>query len=172
MAPTASDKQSANMTPTHRLPATCVAKIDAASDEVVTATPADKSNSPPIISMDTATAGIPIVEAWYSTVAKAGNWRKGGATTEKKLNTSVAPTRAPASGRLRILFHKAWGRAFRVEATSVRSAVMVTASSLALTPATGRLPVQTGRLLVLSRCSAVTASPPWRTWRLRRHCSC
>src|ERR671917_471528 len=34
----------------------------------VTSTPADRSNSPPIISMPTPTATMPIVEAWYSTV--------------------------------------------------------------------------------------------------------
>ena len=31
-------------------------------------TPADRSNSPPIISSATATAMIPMVDAWYSTV--------------------------------------------------------------------------------------------------------
>jgi hypothetical protein len=38
------------------------ASIDAASEPVVTATPADRSNSPPIISNATAHAMIPIVE--------------------------------------------------------------------------------------------------------------
>ena len=44
-------------------PATWVAKMDAASDDVVTATPAERSNSPPIISSATATAGMPMVDA-------------------------------------------------------------------------------------------------------------
>ena len=63
-APIASEKTRAKTTPTQILPATWVAKIEAASDDVVTATPADRSNSPPIISMATATAGMPMVDAW------------------------------------------------------------------------------------------------------------
>ena len=61
-APSASAKASEKTAPTHRLPATCVAKIEAASEIEVTATPADRSNSPPIINNATATAGMPIVE--------------------------------------------------------------------------------------------------------------
>ena len=64
IAPIISEKTSAKATPTQMLPATWVAKIDAASDDVVTATPAERSNSPPIISSATATAGMPMVEAW------------------------------------------------------------------------------------------------------------
>ena len=51
-APTQSEKNRAKTTPAHRLPATSVAKIEAARDDVVTATPADRSNSPPIISIE------------------------------------------------------------------------------------------------------------------------
>ena len=59
-----SDSSRAKATPTQTLPAISVANIEAASDEVVTATPADRSNSPPIISSATATAGIPSVADW------------------------------------------------------------------------------------------------------------
>ncbi len=38
------------------------ANIDANSAEAVTATPADRSNSPPIMSSATATVGMPYVE--------------------------------------------------------------------------------------------------------------
>ena len=62
-APIPSEKNSAKTAPIQRLLATCVANIEAAREEVVTATPAERSNSPPIISSATATAGMPMVAA-------------------------------------------------------------------------------------------------------------
>src|ERR687894_111252 len=66
---------------------------------VVTRTPADRSNAPPIISMPTATATRPMVDAWYSTVKKEGAERNEGATIRKKMKRTIAATRAPTSGR-------------------------------------------------------------------------
>ena len=60
-APIPREKKKAKTTPAQRLPATWVANIEAASEEVVTATPAERSNSPPIIKSATATAGMPMV---------------------------------------------------------------------------------------------------------------
>src|SRR6478736_3484187 len=65
----------------------------------VTNTPADRSNSPPIINMPTATATMPIVDAWYSTVKNDGAERNDGATIKKKIKMTIAATRAPTSGR-------------------------------------------------------------------------
>ena len=50
----------------------------------MTATPADRSNSPPIISSATPHAMMPIVELPYSTVASASASRNGGATTQEE----------------------------------------------------------------------------------------
>ena len=50
-------------------------------------TPADRSNSPPIISSDTDTAMMPIVELAYSTVASDAARRNASATSEKKTNS-------------------------------------------------------------------------------------
>ena len=65
----------------------------------VTRTPADRSNSPPIINMPTATATMPIVEDWYSTVKNDAAERNDGATIKKKMKMTIAATRAPTSGR-------------------------------------------------------------------------
>src|SRR6478735_1300978 len=62
-------------------------------------TPADRSNSPPIISSPTATATMPMVELWYSTVISESTDRKAGATIRKKMKRMTAATRAPTSGR-------------------------------------------------------------------------
>jgi hypothetical protein len=53
---------SARPAPAHRLRCKLYEIIDAANEAVVTATPADRSNSPPIIKSATAQAMIPIVE--------------------------------------------------------------------------------------------------------------
>ncbi len=62
-------------------------------------TPAERSNSPPIISRATGTAMIPMVEAEYRIVLRLEAWRKVGAAMEKKTKTATAPTTAPSSGR-------------------------------------------------------------------------
>ena len=72
---------------------------DAVSAEVITATPVERSNSPPIISKDTPTAMIPIVEDPYRMVARASGWVNVGDTNAKKMKRTIAPTRAPTSGR-------------------------------------------------------------------------
>ena len=66
---------------------------------VVTITPADRSNSPPIINMPTATATIPIVEAAYNTVKNDSGVRNAGATIRKNTKSTIAATAAPTSGR-------------------------------------------------------------------------
>ena len=52
---------------------------------MIAATPADRSNSPPIISRPTPTATMPIVELAYSTVENDSGDRNGGATMKKKM---------------------------------------------------------------------------------------
>ena len=73
---------------------------------LVTETPADRSNSPPIMSSATAHAMMPMVELAYSTVASASGVRNGGATIAKKtknsseLNSTVWSRRTGAAGLL------------------------------------------------------------------------
>src|SRR3954468_6126247 len=62
-------------------------------------TPADRSNSPPIISRPTPTATIPMTEDWYSTVKNDSAERKAGARARKKMKMMIAATSAPISGR-------------------------------------------------------------------------
>lgn len=63
-APTASEKTRARSTPTQTLSPRYHVACAAVSEDAVTATPVDRSNSPPIISMATKIAMIPRVEDW------------------------------------------------------------------------------------------------------------
>src|SRR3954453_7671365 len=90
--------------PTHRLMPSWKQNIALKSPAVVTRTPAERSNSPPIISMPTPTATMPIVEDWERTVKKDAGVRKAGATIRKKMKMTIAATRAPISGRARSRF--------------------------------------------------------------------
>ena len=83
MNPTTSAKTSESATPTHMFVVNWKLNIDANSAEVVTATPADRSNSPPIMSSATATVGMPYVELTYRMVASESASRNGGATEKK-----------------------------------------------------------------------------------------
>src|ERR687885_79917 len=67
--------------------------MEATRADEVTATPADRSNSPPIISSATATAGMPYVELTYSTEDSDSSWRNGG-------GTGAARRGRPPTGRL------------------------------------------------------------------------
>ncbi len=98
-APSASVTSSDTPTPTQVLAVIWKLSIDEISAELVTITPADRSNSPPIISSATGTAMMPIVEDAYSTVPMLDAWRKESATSEKNRKTAAAPTTAPSSGR-------------------------------------------------------------------------
>src|SRR3954468_3573633 len=93
---------SATSTPTHTLSESWKQVSAATSAEVTTETPADRSNSPPIINRATPTATIPIVDEAYSTVLNAGSVRNGGATEKKKMKMTTAAAIAPNSGRVRI----------------------------------------------------------------------
>lgn len=62
MKPTASETASARMTPIQTLVLKYQEKSEAVSAEEITATPVERSNSPPIISRDTPTAMMPMVE--------------------------------------------------------------------------------------------------------------
>ena len=62
--------------------------------------PAERSNSPPIISRATATAMMPMVEAERSQVLAPLAVAKTSVVTAKKTKTTIAATRAPTSGRL------------------------------------------------------------------------
>ena len=99
MNPTDKDTTRARRTPTQTFVLKYQLNSDAVSAEVITATPVERSNSPPIISKDTPTAMIPIVEDPYRMVARAPGWVNVGDTNAKKMKRTIAPTRAPTSGR-------------------------------------------------------------------------
>ncbi len=101
MKPMARDTTRARTTPTQTFVLKYQLNIDAVSAEEITATPVERSNSPPIISKDTPTAMIPMVELPYRMVARALGWVKVGETNAKKTKRTIAPTRAPTSGRPR-----------------------------------------------------------------------
>ncbi len=65
--------------------------------------PADRSNSPPIISSATATAMMPIVEAPRSQVLAPGAVAKTLVVAAKKTKITTAATSAPISGRFKSL---------------------------------------------------------------------
>src|SRR6476661_2134940 len=97
--------------PTQRLMPSWKQNIALNKPAVVVMTPADRSNSPPIIKMPTATATMPIVEDWYKTVKNEGNDRNEGATMRKKMKMTMAATSAPISGRAsRRLDRPSWTR--------------------------------------------------------------
>ena len=66
-------------------------------------TPADRSNSPPIISSATNTAGIPIVDATSVQFEMPSSFRNSEFCVQKKIATTIAASAAPISGRRRIL---------------------------------------------------------------------
>src|SRR5918911_3298960 len=102
-APIARETTSAKTTPTQTLRLKYHARCAAASPDVVTATPADRSNSPPIMSSATATAMMPIVDEPYRMVPTLLAARNAGATAKKSAATAMAPMSAPTSGRPRKL---------------------------------------------------------------------
>src|SRR6476469_7563600 len=89
-----------NKTPTQMFRLSWKVSRAAASAEVTTDTPEDRSNSPPIISSATPTATIPIVDEAYRTVANEGRVRNAGAIAKKKTKIAIAATTAPISGRV------------------------------------------------------------------------
>src|SRR5918994_6483331 len=99
MYPMPSETTRARITPTQTFMLRYQLNIDAVRAELMTATPVERSNSPPIISRDTPTAMMPMVELPYSTVAKAFGWMNVCDTEAKKTKRTIAPTRAPTSGR-------------------------------------------------------------------------
>src|SRR3954452_5100700 len=62
--PIARQNTSESAAPTHRLIPNHQQNMELTSPAVVTMTPAERSNSPPIINMPTPTATMPMVEAW------------------------------------------------------------------------------------------------------------
>src|SRR5213078_3575567 len=75
--PMSRDRTSATSTPTHALVVNSKLNSEAHSAELVTATPADRSNSPPIISSATGVAMRPYVEVTYSTEENEDALRNG-----------------------------------------------------------------------------------------------
>src|SRR5918912_3387337 len=102
-APIARETTSAMRTPTQTLRLKYQAVWAAVSADVVTATPADRSNSPPIMSSATATAMMPMVDEPYRIVPMLVALRNAGPTAKKSAATATAPMSAPTSGRPRKL---------------------------------------------------------------------
>jgi hypothetical protein len=85
MNPISRENTSATSTPTQAFVVNHQANNDPHSAEEVTATPADRSNSPPIISSATGVAISPYVEVTYSTEENEDALRNGGAMMKKKM---------------------------------------------------------------------------------------
>src|SRR5690625_2013607 len=100
MNPIPREKTSATATPTHTLVTKNQVNMEAVIPLEITATPVERSNSPPIISRETPTAMIPMVEAPYSTVEIELGCRITGAMNAKKANMAIAAMTAPNSGRI------------------------------------------------------------------------
>src|SRR3954454_18672051 len=64
-------------------------------------TPADRSNSPPIISRATSTAGMPIVDATSVQFEIPSSFRNSALWVQKKIAMTIAASAAPISGRRR-----------------------------------------------------------------------
>ncbi len=62
--PTSRQNSSDSTAPTHRLTPKYQQNIELTRPALIGSTPADRSNSPPIISRPTPTATIPIVDDW------------------------------------------------------------------------------------------------------------
>src|SRR5215813_12936496 len=78
---------------------TCVARIPIIRPAEPVITPADRSNSPPIMSSATRTAGMPIVDATSVQLAMPSSWRNSEFCDQKKIATTTAASSAPISGR-------------------------------------------------------------------------
>ncbi len=77
-----------------------VARVTITRPVVPVSTPADRSNSPPIMSRAMATAMMPSVEAGSSQLATPSADRKTSDCEEKNAKTATAPTTEPSSGRI------------------------------------------------------------------------
>src|SRR3954469_9634390 len=62
-------------------------------------TPAERSNSPPIISSATATAGMPIVDATSVQLEMPSSFKNRAFWVQKKIATTMQASSAPISGR-------------------------------------------------------------------------
>src|SRR5918997_719307 len=78
---------------------TSVAMIPMKRPEDPVMTPAERSNSPPIISRATATAGMPSVDATSVQLAAPSSVPKSSVVKAKKSPITAAAIRAPSSGR-------------------------------------------------------------------------
>src|SRR5699024_8591457 len=86
MNPIPGEKTSATAAHTHTPDTNKQVHVEAVIPLEITATPVERSNSPPIISRETPTAMIPMVEAPYSTVEIELGCRITGAMNAKKAN--------------------------------------------------------------------------------------
>src|SRR5205807_4533717 len=98
-APTASANSSEANSASQTLHPACTASSAVTSTVDAVITPADRSNSPPIINSAKATATMPRVDASSSQVVAPSGVRNLSVTIEKNTNTAAAPSAAPASGR-------------------------------------------------------------------------
>src|SRR3954454_12598654 len=78
---------------------TSVARMPSIRPAEPVITPADRSNSPPIISSATTTAGMPIVDATSVQFAMPSSFRNREFCVQKKIATTTAASSAPISGR-------------------------------------------------------------------------
>src|SRR5918996_919583 len=99
MNPTPAAATSVSRIASHMFMPTSVAMTPMNSPAVPVITPAERSNSPPIIRSATATAGIPIVDATSVQLAAPSSVPKSSVVTAKKSPITAAAMSAPSSGR-------------------------------------------------------------------------
>src|SRR5919106_1912665 len=99
MNPTPPAAASVSRIASHMFMPTSVAMTPMNSPAVPVITPAERSNSPPIIRSATATAGIPIVDATSVQLAAPSSVPKSSGVTAKKSPITAAAMSAPSSGR-------------------------------------------------------------------------
>src|SRR5690242_13442295 len=78
---------------------TSVARMPSIKPAEPVMTPADRSNSPPIISSATATDGMPMVEATSVQLEMPSSFRNSEFCVQKKMAITTAASSAPISGR-------------------------------------------------------------------------
>src|SRR5690242_11813324 len=81
---------------------TSVARMPSIRPAEPVMTPADRSNSPPIISSATATDGMPMVDATSVQLEMPSSFRNSEFWVQKKIAMTTAASSAPISGRRRI----------------------------------------------------------------------
>ncbi len=147
--PTAPAATSVRTIAGHTFRFSSVARMPIISPELPVMTPAERSNSPPIMSRATATAGMPSVEATSVQLAMPSSVMNSDVVTVKNTATAIAASAAPSSGRRSSLVAR-----LTCASRSSTTSVAGTGASSTVAP--------------LIACPPPTASTPWPRSTCRR----